>query len=240
MKRMIFIFLLGCFLAGSVTAQSVGDIKGRIFIDKTKESLPGAIVMVKFGSQIYANATDGNGYFTLKAVPAGVYTLTVSSMSYHRQRVYPVNVNPDKISFIPDIYLVDSAMNLPPIVISGNPIIDPTIPSIVPIPPRVLADMPDSRNLKKVITSMMSDAYTTDDGQIFYRGSRDGDAVYIVDGFKMMDGRLNIPGGSIGSMDVYTGGTPAKYGDFTGACIVIETKSYFSWLNEQHAMQGIQ
>jgi hypothetical protein len=238
MKRIVLFMLLAALLSGATIAQNVGDIKGRIFIDKTKESLPGAIVMVKFGSQIFANSTDGNGYFTLKAVPAGVYTLTVSSMSYHRQNVYPVNVTPDRISFIPDVYLLDSALNLAPTDISGTPLIDKEGPSKVPILPGMIDDMAGNRDLKKIIGSMIPGTYNTDDGQIFYRGSRDGDAVYIVDGVTMMDGKLNIPGGSIGSMTVYTGGTPARYGDFTGACIVIETKSYFSWLNEQQAMNS--
>ena len=44
-------------------------------------------------------------------------------------------------------------------------------------------------------------------------------------------GDANIPGLAIGSVKVYTGGVPARYGDFTGGCIVIETQSYFNWLS---------
>jgi outer membrane receptor protein involved in Fe transport len=40
-----------------------------------------------------------------------------------------------------------------------------------------------------------------------------------------------IPSSAIGSISVYTGGLPAKYGDTTGGVVVIETKSYMDLYN---------
>jgi len=37
----------------------------------------------------------------------------------------------------------------------------------------------------------------------------------------------------IGNMTVYTGGVPAKYGDFTGGVVVIESKSYSDYVIEK-------
>jgi hypothetical protein len=34
-------------------------------------------------------------------------------------------------------------------------------------------------------------------------------------------------------MTVYAGGIPARYGDFTGGVIVVETMGYFDWLKMQ-------
>jgi hypothetical protein len=50
-----------------------------------------------------------------------------------------------------------------------------------------------------------------------------------------MTNEMNIPGRAIGSIIAYSGGIPAKYGDFTGGVVVIETKSYFDWLVEQES-----
>ena len=41
----------------------------------------------------------------------------------------------------------------------------------------------------------------------------------------------SVPGVSIGALEAYTGGIPAKYGDTTGGVIVLETKSYFDLYN---------
>ena len=53
----------------------------------------------------------------------------------------------------------------------------------------------------------------------------------------MDDMGSGISGSTIKSIQFFYGGIPAKYGDLTGGCIVIETKSYtdyyYQWLSEQ-------
>ncbi len=53
-----------------------------------------------------------------------------------------------------------------------------------------------------------------------------------IDGVKQDDNLRGVPGSSIGSLTVYVGGVPAKYGDVTGGVVVIETKSYFDLYNQ--------
>jgi hypothetical protein len=50
---------------------------------------------------------------------------------------------------------------------------------------------------------------------------------------KSITGDIGIPGQAIGSLKVYTGGVPARYGDLSGGVIVVETKSYFD-LSQQY------
>ena len=42
----------------------------------------------------------------------------------------------------------------------------------------------------------------------------------------------NLPSSGVGSISVYTGGVPAKYGDTTSGVIVVESKNYFDLYNQ--------
>jgi hypothetical protein len=43
------------------------------------------------------------------------------------------------------------------------------------------------------------------------------------------------PSMAIGSIMVYTGGVPSKYGDYSGGVVVVETMSYFDWVAQQES-----
>ena len=61
------------------------------------------------------------------------------------------------------------------------------------------------------------------------------DYCYYVDGVKLRSTLANLPARSYGSIQVYTGGIPAKYGDTTGGVVAIETQGYFSlWRQEKN------
>lgn len=82
-----------------------------------------------------------------------------------------------------------------------------------------------TRNINAV-AAMTPGVYQQDEGDfaLSFRGAREGGTVYIIDGVKVR-GTPNIPQSAIGQMQVYTGGTPAEFGDFTGGVINITTTS---------------
>ena len=126
-----------------------------------------------------------------------------------------------------------------PVNIKATKPIEKGLGSLTVIPKEQLDELPDSREISSVLRSTMTDVYVSDNGdEIYFRGSRDGDAIFIIDGVRMRDNQMHIPGNSIGSIAVYTGGVPANYGDFTGGVVVIETQSYFSWLNDKKAKEN--
>jgi len=53
----------------------------------------------------------------------------------------------------------------------------------------------------------------------------------------MVNSSAMIPTRGIGNMTVYSGGVPAKYGDFTGGVIIVESEGYFSWMNKKRARE---
>jgi hypothetical protein len=89
---------------------------------------------------------------------------------------------------------------------------------------------------------MMSSAIQKNEetGQLYFRGARPESMGYYTDGVKQQDVLRGVPGSSIGSMTVYVGGIPAKYGDITGGVVVIETKSYFDLYNHWIVTQSRQ
>jgi len=149
-----------------------------------------------------------------------------------------VVVYPDKITFLENTYLNLNAgvtLKCPTIVGYKEKLIDPENTSKIDIGHAQLEQIPDSKSISSIIRTFFTDVKVSDNGEeVYFRGSRNGDAVYYVDGVKLMDNKLHVPGNSISSMTVYTGGVPAKYGDFTGGVVVVETQSYSSWLSQKN------
>jgi outer membrane receptor protein involved in Fe transport len=91
-------------------------------------------------------------------------------------------------------------------------------------------------DLKELIGSMSSEIQVSESGDMVIRGSRPGDLLYLIDGIKTSE-IGTMPSVAIGSLTVYTGGIPAKYGDTLGGVVAMETQSYFdlyrAWKSKQ-------
>ena len=104
-----------------------------------------------------------------------------------------------------------------------------------------LKNMPSANggDIKKIVSSLTSDIKVSPSGdELYFRGSRSGAVVYFIDGVKIRENVPNIPSSGIGSIAVYSGGVPAKYGDSTGGYIIIETKSYLEDYYEKRNSQS--
>ncbi|NVO01881.1 MAG: carboxypeptidase regulatory-like domain-containing protein [Bacteroidetes bacterium] len=241
MKKISLAFLLMFGISNIIFAQAMGEIKGKIVDKTTNLTIPGATIYVEVGDQKVATSSDSKGNFVIKPLNPGVYNVFVSFIGYQSRTISNVIVNPDKFTPIDNICLSNKAVDIkngPVITAFGNRLIKPEDPSNITILPAQISDLVDSKNISSIIRNMSSEIKVSDNGdEIYFRGSRSGDVAYIVDGCKQINGDMGIPSTAIGSVTVYTGGVPAKYGDFTGGVVVIETKSYFDWLNEQRAKE---
>lgn len=238
MKKLLTYIIVLC-LPAFILAQNPGEIKGKIIDAKTKEILPGATVYVKYMGSLIATQAGKDGSFTLKPLDPGTYNVYVTFVSYDTIIYQDVNVIADKPTFVDEIAMTTNGYTFIPVNIKAIKPIDKGKGNLTVIPKEQLADLPDSKEISSILRSTMTDVYVSDDGEeIYFRGSRDGDAIFIVDGVRMRDNKLHIPGNSIGNVSVYTGGVPANYGDFTGGVVVIETQSYFSWLNSKKAKEN--
>ena len=209
---------------------SQGSIRGKI-VDEDGKPMPYCNVALKTDKVIDGTMSDFDGWFNFKGLNSGTYALEVSFMGYKNQKIANINVSNGKISFIETVKLHLNAEEIPIIVINGGkPIIDPSEPGAVTLETKDLKVMPSNRNLTDMLTAVTGDIKKSDDGKGFIvRGSRPNTSAIYVDGVKTREANPSVNGNNIKSMQVYTGGIPAAYGDITGGVIVIETKSYFDY-----------
>jgi len=229
------LLVLSIAATSPVFSQAGGTIKGTVVDKETGEPVPFASVYIKYGDDLIGSQSDFDGNFTIKPVPTGTFSVTISCIGFGTVTVYDVSIHQDKITFLKEIAL-ERGYQIPPIDISANRMIDPELTSLKIIEKDVIESIPNYGNINQIVAISSSDIQVSDDGdEIYFRGSRSGDALYIIDGMRMVNPGALCPSLAIGSMQIYTGGVPAKYGDFTGGVIVIETQSYFEWLAAQES-----
>lgn len=224
-----FTFLLALLVLGSA-AQSMGSVKGRI-MDDSGNPLPFANVSINQGTIDLATATDLDGRFVLKPLPSGTYALSVTSVGYKDLLIQNVLVG-ERLAILPEHTMTATTLDIGgvEIVWLEKPLIDVDQPSMKTILASEIKHSPAAKNTAQLVASVNSDVIVETNAsgatELFFRGSRSGNNVYFIDGMKLYGNMPSMPSAGIGRMDVYTGGVPAKYGDFTGGVVVIETRSY--------------
>ncbi len=233
------IVLISMLINISLYAQSSGEIHGRVLDATTGESIPMANIVIKLGDKIvFGTSSDLDGYFRLKPVSVGTHIVTVSCVGYGVQEIMDVLVDADKITNLRDINLLYGETLKPFIVYWKKDLVDADDPSKKTMDMIVMRKIPGATNFIGLLSTISSDIYTSEDQRdVHFRGSRANDAVYVVDGIVMINPGAMIPTRGIGNMTVYSGGVPARYGDFTGGVIIVESEGYFSWLNKQKSKQ---
>jgi hypothetical protein len=180
------------------------------------------------GKRTFAIA-DTLGRYKIDGVQPGVYNVYALASGYDTSMTLGVKVAPDALT---GVDLKMNGKSFGPVIVTWTaPLVDPNIPRIK-IPTDYIAQSPQIRNPLALLAGYSSEIQLPEGGggQVIIRGSRPGDAVYYIDGVKMTD-MSSVPGVSIGGLEAYTGGIPAKYGDTTGGVIILETKSYFDLYN---------
>lgn len=231
-------FLLAIAFSASdvMEAQSYGEIKGRVY-DVAGEPAYNALVETNAGGSRVATMTDEEGRYTLKPLPPGAYTVRFTSPEFKTIEVGGVLVNADQISYIKDITASATILDDFEIVHTRwePPLIDRDIPGRATLFHTQFRKDPTRKNPVKLASTVTPGVYkspTSDD--LYFKGSRSDAMVYFVDGVKM-NSLKGVPPDAINSISVYTGGVPAKYGDFTGGVIAIETKTYFDLYQQRQA-----
>jgi len=224
-----FSLVLGLLLLSSLLF-SQGSIRGKI-VDEDGNPMPYCNIALKTNQIIDGTMSDLDGWFNFKGLNSGTYALEVSFTGYHTQNIVNINVSNGQISFIETIKMISNIEIITTVVVDGSkPLIDPSEPGCVTLGTPDLKVMPSNRNLNDMLTAVSADIKKSEDGKgIIVRGSRPNTSAIYVDGVKTRESNPNVNGSNIKSMQVFTGGIPAAYGDITGGVIVIETKSYFDY-----------
>ena len=229
MIRFNFTFFSIFFLIFSYSFSQSGTLKGRIIDGSNGESIPMVnITLLQDGSIISGASSDMDGYYTIKPIPPGKYTVEASFIGYQKTIVNNVLISPNKITAGNYELLPESTeLGTVNIIESSVPLIDPDKSGAVKTKEQITA-LP-TRNVQSVAATTAG-IYQADEGSsINIRGSRSSSTDYYVDGIKIT-GNINdiLPQDAIDQMTVITGGLPAKFGDATGGIVSVTTRGISS------------
>ncbi|MBC7382061.1 MAG: TonB-dependent receptor [Bacteroidia bacterium] len=204
-------------------AQSgLGTIRGVVKDTKTKKAVDYAtIVLFLNGIQKATAQTDDDGAFIIKTLQPGEYTLKAIYAGYG-------NVEIDKIEVVADedryVNFTMSNTTLDVVVIKyEKQLVDPKGVNGGNVGSKEILNR-GSRNINTIAGTTMG-VETRANGTPNIRGARADGTAYYIDGVRVQAGATNIPTNAIDNIQIITGGTPARYGDFVGGAISITTKA---------------
>lgn len=231
--------VLALSAGGPLLAQSPGAIHGKL-LDEANVPIPFTSVSARQGERVYTAESDEDGRFVLKPLPPGAYEVRVVAMNVDRT-VDGVIVDADKITFLPDLtfttaYALDPMQIIRVRDIWTPPLIDRERPEVIGFFHTQLKHDATRKDFVKMLDKKIPGVTKAPHSdELYFRGARSGAMCYYVDGVKAGSGNPGVPPDAINSIQVYTGGIPAKYGDLTGGVVAIETKSYFDLYQQRNA-----
>jgi len=211
------VFML--FLSANVLAQK-GIMRGFIYNDKTGEAEIGATVFLK-GTTMGA-ATDVNGFYSITKIPAGSYTLKVTSLGFDSVE-YKFSIKEKEI-IAKNFNIKEASKMMSTFVVSAEKQEAKTQVkmSVTKVTPKEIKSIPaigGDPDLAQYLQVLPGVTFTGDQGgQLYIRGGSPVQNKVLLDGMIVYN-----PFHSIGlfsvfdtdlmrSADVYTGGFNAEYG----------------------------
>ncbi len=200
---------------------TTGTLAGKIIDKATKEPLPGAQVIVT-GTK-YGAAADRNGFFIINNIPAGVYKIKCTMISYATMIVEKVTIIMDQRTTI-NFTMKEQPIEGEEIVITAErPLIQPDITSsshFIPVANIQRLPIEDFQQVVKLQPGVVA-------GHV--RGGRMTEVLYMVDGIPVQQalqgGRgTALPNNSIIELTVQTGGFNAEYGKAMSGVVNVVTK----------------
>jgi len=221
------ILLLLLFLSGEIIAQSkTGTISGEVRDAVTKQPLPGANIMIE-GTKI-GSACDESGYFAIKNVAPGRYTIRASMIGYLSSVITELNINPNRNHSI-NFELNSAAMEIEEVNVTADYFAKPedNPVSFRTISPDEIRRSPGSaEDIFRVMQSLPGVATAgAKSAQLIVRGGSSDENLTLLDGIEVYNPiHFARTGESMGvisivnpallqKVDFLTGGFPVKYGD---------------------------
>ncbi len=95
-------------VVGAATNTTTGEIRGTVRDAQSGEPLPFVNVSVAINGSMAGAQTDFEGYYSIKPIPAGEYSVKASYVGYNNQQMDKVLVRADKITFL-DMQISESS-----------------------------------------------------------------------------------------------------------------------------------
>lgn len=218
MRRSLLLIVFIAILPALLFAATTGKIAGKVVDKETGEALPAVNVTID-GTSMGA-ATDINGEYFILNIPVGAYTVRAQMISYKAMVMKDVRVKVDLTTRI--------NFSLEAAVLDGEEV------TIVADRPIIQKDMTSSRTiqtgedmiaapLENIESAVALTAGVSDNN---FRGGREGEAVFMLDGVALVDPMTgtyesDVPLMAVAEMSVETGGFSAEYGNIQSGLVNI-------------------
>ncbi|TSA23690.1 TonB-dependent receptor, partial [bacterium] len=230
-------FLLAILIAVCVSTASsqttTGNLEGRI-LDDQNEPIPGVSVSV-VGPSLQGQrgvSTTETGFFRLLALPSGMYTVSLSHISYQRAEMREVHISLGKTTQLGEVRLTQKTVQMNEMIVLGvKPFVDAASTDVGKNFSREEFEvLPIERNYRSVasIVPHTSESYAGDGLNI--AGASGIENRYFVNGNDVTDlfrgvGGTNLPYNFIKEIDVKIGGYEPEYRSSLGGIINAVTYS---------------
>ena len=225
------LFLLLPYL--SHAQQVTGNLQGRL-ADSLGQAISNANIVVSGPNVqgVRGGVSDGDGYFTLQALPTGIVSVSVTHVQYQRVIFENVSVVLGRTTSLGEVRLRSRSHDLPQVVVSGKrPLLDPsTTSSGVNLRSSDIENLPVERNYRSIAT-LLPQANTSYYGdEVNIGGATGSENKYFVDGVDVTDPNFgmtgtNLPYNFVKEIQVITGGYEAEYRSALGGLINVITPS---------------
>ncbi len=230
-----FRFLLGVALflfisnGSEIRAQSTGKISGTIVDTSTGESLPGVTIYLEENTSIGTVSNQDGRYFML-SVPPGKYTVVMSFVGFATLKHADVEVFSGRTTNL------DGSLQTE--VLQGEEIIVSAERPIVVRDRTTTVSFVSQETIEKLPVQEVGDlvryqpgVVTNSDGGFNFRGGRQRETAYIIDGIPVQDvfyqgggNTIDVEVQSIQELQVYTGTFDAELGGAQSGIVNITTR----------------
>ncbi len=204
---------------GGISYAQNSTLKGRVTEMDGKTPIESVTVRLMQDNKLVTGAaTDQNGYYTIKLIPAGKYDLVATSVGYAKWTKTGFEIRANQIK-IEDIKLQSSSAALTEVVVTATQeLFDPSNSASQQVGTAEEIKNTGGKSVSDLLTTM-SGVTVGSGGGMNVRGNREDQTAYYVDGVRTSV----VPNGAIGEFAFISGSLPAKYGDATSV-VEIETK----------------
>ncbi len=237
------IFVVMFVSVSNVEAQSTGKISGQVLDAATGESLPGVNVFLEENTYL-GTVTDADGKYFLLSVPPGNYTLVMSFVGFSTLKTADVQVFSGRTTTV-DGRLAEEVFQGEEIVVSADrPIVIRDRTTTVSFVSRETIESLPVTEVSDLVR-FQPGVVTNADGGFNFRGGRQRETAYIVDGIPVQD-VFNQGGGntidlevqSIQELQVFTGTFDAELGGAQSGVVSLTTRDPGQKLEGNLKVQG--
>lgn len=220
------------FLVLTANAFAQGTIRGFVYDEKTGEPVIFTNVFLK--GTTMGSATDVNGFYSITKVPAGSYTLMVTSLGYDTARASITIKGNEIISqklFIKEAMIQMATFNISAEKTEATTEVKMSVTKVTPKEIQSMPSIGGDPDLAQYLQVLPGVTFTGDQGgQLYIRGGSPVQNKVLLDGMIIYN-----PFHSIGlfsvfdtdimrNADVYTGGFSAQYGGRVSSIMDITTR----------------